>query len=132
MCHAILFLPAIALPIFWLLPFETAFPLYLSIVGISFIIYFKIFKAMRQQIRTGIEGMLGKKALVIEDIDPDGKIQYATEIWCATTTNNRLNKGEQVKICEIQGLMVLVEAIPADGEMMEIGVNGRNQTEVFD
>jgi len=38
---------------------------------------------MQQQIKTGIEGMLGKKGLVVEDIDPEGNIQYAGEIWGA-------------------------------------------------
>ena len=48
---------------------------------------------MRQQILTGREGIVGKKGLVIEDIDPEGKIQYASEIWNAKTN------GELALIC---------------------------------
>jgi hypothetical protein len=32
------------------------------------------------EVRTGQEAMLGKEGLVVKDIDPEGKIQYASEI----------------------------------------------------
>ena len=111
MCHLILFLPVFALPVFWFFPFETALPSYLIIFGVSLLIYFKIFKAIRQQVQTGGEGIVGKKGLVIEDIDPEGKIQYASEIWNAKTIGNRFSKGEYVRICGIRRLMLQVEEL---------------------
>ena len=110
-CHLVLFLPVFALPVFWFFPFETALPSYLIILGVSLFIYFKIFKAMRQQVLTGREGIVGKKGLVIEDIDPEGKIQYASEIWNARTSGNRFSKGEHVRICGIKRLMLQVEKL---------------------
>ena len=74
---------------------------------------------MRQQVLTGFEGMLGKKGLVVEDIDPEGKIKYASEIWGAATKGNRFLKGQHVMICGIHGMMLLVEEIPADGNKIE-------------
>ena len=112
MCHLILFLPIIAVSLFWIFPFYIALPLYLLILGISLFLYFKIFQAMRQKVKTGREAMLGKKGLVVEDIDPDGKIQYANEIWNATAGGRRFLKGEQVKIIGIRGLVLLVEKMP--------------------
>ena len=109
MCHLILFIPAFALPLFWIFPLSTALPLYSFILGISLFIYFKIFQAMRQEVRTGREAMLGKKGVVIEDIVPEGKIQYANEIWDATAKGKRFLKGEQVRISGIRGLWLLVE-----------------------
>ncbi len=64
---------------------------------------------MRQEVKTGQEAMLGKKGLVVEDIDPEGKIQYANEIWDATARGSRFLKGEQVKIRGIRGLVLQVE-----------------------
>ena len=119
MCHLILFLPVLTLPVFWIFPFNTALPLYFSILGISLLIYFKIFKAMRQQVLTGFEGMFEKKGLVVEDIDPEGKIKYASEIWGAETKGNRFLKGQHVMICGIRGMMLLVEEIPAGGNKIE-------------
>ena len=120
MCHLILFLPAFAMPVFWLFPFSTALPIYLMTVGLSFLIYINIFKAMRQQVQTGQEGMLGKKGLVIQDINPEGKIQYAGEIWDAKTKGDRFSRGDQVKICGVQGLVCLVEEISMNMGQMKI------------
>jgi membrane-bound serine protease (ClpP class) len=114
MCHLILFLPFFAVPLFWIFPFVTALPLYLLVLGISLFLYFKIFQAMRQKVKTGQEAMLGKKGLVVEDIDPEGKIQYANEIWDATARESCFFKGEQVKIREIHGLVLQVEKMPGE------------------
>jgi membrane-bound serine protease (ClpP class) len=114
MCHLILFLPFFAVPLFWIFPFETALSLYLLVLGISLLLYFKIFQAMRQKVKTGQEAMLGKKGLVVEDIDPEGKIQYANEIWDATARGCCFVRGEHVKIREIRGLVLQVEEMPGE------------------
>jgi len=112
MCHLILFLPVFALPLFWLLPISSALPLYLVITAISFFLYFKVFQAMHQGVQTGQEAMSGKKALVIKDIDPEGKIEYAGEIWDATGKGKRFLKGEQVVIRKFSGLSLIVDEMP--------------------
>ncbi len=108
------FSPFFAVPLFWIFPFATALPLYLFVLGISLFLYFKIFQAMRQDVKTGQEAMLGKKGLVVEDIDPEGKIQYANEIWDATARGSRFLKGEQVKIRGVRGLVLQVEKMPGE------------------
>jgi len=102
-------LPFAGLGVFWIYPFTTALPIYLLILGISLFLYVKVFQAMTLRVATGQEGMLGKKGVVIEDIDPEGKIQYASEIWDATARGKRLLKGEKVVISGIRGLRLLVE-----------------------
>jgi membrane protein implicated in regulation of membrane protease activity len=81
MCHLIFFLPFFGLPVFWIFPFNIALPVYLFIIGISMLLYYKIFQAMRAKVRNGQEAMLGKTGVVLKNIDPEGKIKYATEIW---------------------------------------------------
>ncbi len=61
---------------------------------------------------------MGKRGLVVEDIDPQGKIEYASEIWDAMTEGKWLPKGEQVMIIGFQGLGLLVVEIP-DESIME-------------
>jgi membrane-bound ClpP family serine protease len=112
MCHLILLLPIFALPLFWIFPLDAALPSYAVITGVSFLIYIRVFQALMRVPRTGREAMLGKKGLVIEDIDPAGKIQYPGEIWNATTTGKRLTKGELIRIAAVQNLMLLVEEMP--------------------
>lgn len=113
MCHLIFFIPFFALPVFWLLPFNTALTIYLLVCGICFFIYFKIFQAMRLKPLNGKEAMLGETGRVVQDIDPEGKIQYATEIWNAMADGQKFARGDKVAICGFSwGLRVLVEAIP--------------------
>ena len=112
MCHLILFLPAFALPLFWIFPLGVAGPTYAFITGISFLLYYKIFHAMRLGVRTGYEAMLGKKGVVVEEIDPEGKIRYAGEIWNAAAERKRFSKGDLVRIGGLRGLTLLVEETP--------------------
>lgn len=113
MCHLIFFIPFFALPVLWIFPFNIALTIYLVICGISFFIYFKIFQAMRMKPWNGKEAMLGRTGLVIEDIDPEGKIRYATEIWNAISDGKKFSKGDKVIIQGFSwGLRVRVQEIP--------------------
>jgi membrane protein implicated in regulation of membrane protease activity len=106
-CHLILFIPVFALPAFWLFPFSTALPLYLFILVISGFLYFKVFHQ---------EAMLGKEGLVVKDIAPEGKIQYANEIWDAMAEEKWFPIGERVRIKGFQGMRLLVEERPIETE----------------
>jgi hypothetical protein len=59
--------------------------------------------------------MLGKSAVVIEDIDPEGKIGYASEIWDAVSRDTPLFNGTHVRINKASGLRVDVEPIAGAG-----------------
>ena len=111
MCHLIFFIPFFALTVFWILPFNTALTIYLITCGICFFIYFKIFQAMRINPWNGKEAMLGKNGLVIQDIDPEGKIQYATEIWNAIADGKKFMRGDEVIIHGFSwGLRLVVDS----------------------
>ena len=114
MCHLILLMPFFGLPVFWLFPFSTALMIYLVILGISLFLYFLIFKAMMAKPRVGKEAMVGKNGLVIKDIAPEGKIQYATEIWNAIADGQKFSVGEQVMIYGFWGMNVLVKEVPTE------------------
>jgi membrane-bound ClpP family serine protease len=110
MCHLIFFIPIFGLPVFWIFPFNIALPIYLLIVGVSMVVYYKIFQAMRARVRNGLEAMLGKTGVVLKNIDPEGKIRYATEIWNAVAEGKKLLEGEKVVISGFShGLRVTVE-----------------------
>ena len=85
----------------------------LEIKAASFITYFKIFQAMRMKPWNGKEAMVGRTGLVIQDIDPEGKIQYDTEIWNAIADGKKFAKGDKVIIHGFSwGLRVLVQETP--------------------
>ena len=53
-CHAVLLLPFVALPLFWLLPLGYALPIYVVIVLISAFLYWLIRRAMRKPLATNV------------------------------------------------------------------------------
>jgi membrane-bound ClpP family serine protease len=108
MCHVILSFPILALPLFYLLPFKTALPIYLSVLLFTWFVYFKMIAAMRAKVQTGKEGMIGEEALVLEDIDPEGKVMVWSEIWSATAKGKRFQKGQRVVIYGFEGLTAVV------------------------
>lgn len=108
MCHILLLFPILALPIFFFLPLQTAATAYVVILLITAFLYFKIISALRSKVQTGLEAMINEEALVIEDIDPEGKVMFWSEIWRATASGKRFRKGEKVKIYGFNGLEAIV------------------------
>ena len=68
---------------------------------------------MRLKPLNGRKAMLGETGRVVQDIDPEGKIQYATEIWNAIANGKKFAQGEKVIIRGFGwGMRVLVEDVP--------------------
>jgi membrane-bound serine protease (ClpP class) len=62
----------------------------------------------RYRIVTGVEGLVGSKAEVIEACDPRGRVRFRGEIWHAHC-DSRAAIGETVTITGVQGLTLRVE-----------------------
>ena len=109
MCHIILFsFPILGLALFHFFPLGVALPAYLAILGASALLYYKIFGALTAKVQTGMEGMVGEEALVIEDLNPEGKVSFRNEIWTASATGKSFLKGMKVAIRKFQGLELIV------------------------
>lgn len=57
----------------------------------------------------GPEGLVGRTALVVEDLSPDGVVKLDGELWKAECLNGTAKRGEKVKITAVRGTKVLVE-----------------------
>lgn len=110
MCHLIFFLPVIGLGVFLLFPFEVALPLYVVILATSAFLYFVIWRALRLPIQTGAEGMIGKEAQVVRDLNPEGVIQLRNELWSAKSSES-IRRGEKVTIVAVKGLVATVRPV---------------------
>jgi membrane-bound ClpP family serine protease len=108
MCHIVLFSPILALPLFFFFPLRTAIPAYFAVLLTAGFIYFKIIAAMKAKVQTGMEGMTNREAVVVEDIDPVGKVKFRNELWAAKTEGKRFSKGQRVRIYGFQDLKVIV------------------------
>jgi len=103
-------LPILGIGLFFYLPFWTALPSYICLVIFSGLVYYGMFAGMKGKVQSGMEKMIGRDALVIEDIDPDGKVEYGNEIWSAVAVGKKISKGEKVQICGFQGMRLIVGA----------------------
>jgi len=73
------------------------------------LLYYKIFKAMRAKVCNGLAAMLGKTGVVLQNIEPEGKIKYTSEIWNAVTDGKKFLAGENVVISGFSyGMRVIV------------------------
>jgi membrane-bound ClpP family serine protease len=107
-------LPIFGLFLFFVLPFWTAFPVYLGLILLAGLVYYGMYSAMGGQKKglTGKEKMIGGEASAIEEIDPEGRVDYEGEIWSATAEGNKIARGSKVKIMGFRGTVLRVEEIP--------------------
>ena len=107
--------PLLALLLFYYLPLSTALPIYIVILIVAGFCHYFMYQSMRVKARTGLEAMIGGEALVLEDIDPDGKIRFKNELWNATARGKKILAGKKVRTLKARGLVLIMElaALPA-------------------
>ncbi len=114
MCHLILFLPLLGLPIFWLMPLSFALPSYSVIVLMSVLLYWFIAKSMKQPLQDGFQSLIGTKAEVVSEMGPDHSAKYLVrsrgELWSAYTSE-RLQAGDQVSIVAVKGIGLVIRPV---------------------
>jgi membrane-bound ClpP family serine protease len=108
--------PILALPLFYYFPLGTALPIYIVILIASAYCNIIMVWSMRTKAKSGVAAMIGRTALVIEDIAPEGKVRVWGEIWTATGSNKRIPAGKEVKILDAKGLVLSVDALDEDHE----------------
>ncbi|MBI4186359.1 MAG: NfeD family protein [Chloroflexi bacterium] len=111
MCHLVLLMPVLGLPLFWLLPLSDALPGYGFIVLLSAGLYWPIARAMRRPVQDGFQSLVGTSAEVVSRSRPEQLAHYLVrsggELWSAYC-NEALEVGEQVKIVGVKGIGVIV------------------------
>jgi membrane-bound ClpP family serine protease len=100
--------PVFALALFLFLPFYTALPIYIPIFIFGVIVNYKMMRSIKLPVWGGLEEMMGQEAIVIDDIDPEGKVRFRDEIWAATAKGEKLEQGEKARIVGSRGLVLVV------------------------
>jgi membrane-bound ClpP family serine protease len=113
MCHILWMMPILALPLFWLFDFWVALPLYLGLLALSGVVMLLTVHSIKQQPSSGIEGMHGDLAEVVEAIRSRGRVRYHNELWYAES-RQPLEVGETVRIVGNKRLCLLVEKLSAE------------------
>jgi len=98
MCHLLLALPFLALPVFWLLPLSSALSVYGVVTAVSLLIYWYALQAMKRPVVTGMEGMIGEAGMVVEAGGPELLVQIRNELWHAASDGAPLRNGDWVEV----------------------------------
>jgi membrane protein implicated in regulation of membrane protease activity len=108
MCHLILFLPIIALPMLWLLPLGIGVPLYGLVLIVAVGAFTMVLRAMRRPVTAGPEALIHALA---EDrsVDRDrAHVWVQGEQWAATCAEGVLVVGDKVEVIGRDGLTLQV------------------------
>jgi len=85
----------------------------LVVIGVIIGLYIRwvIGPIRRRSKLTGPESMMGKTGVAITDLKPKGEVRVAGENWRAESLSGDIDKGEQVRVKALRGLVVMVEKI---------------------
>lgn len=108
MCHLLLGLPLLALPVFWLLPLPLATAVYGVTAAASLIVYLYAWKAMRMPRLNGIDGMLGASGRVVRVDERGATLLVHGELWSAEARGEKLALGDEAIIAGFEGLRLRV------------------------
>jgi len=90
----------------------TMFVLGVTVCTIGFFVIAakKVVESMHERIKTGPEALIGKKATVIEELNPRGMVKIDSETWSAVSINGEfIEKDETAEVVEVRGSMLYVQ-----------------------
>jgi membrane protein implicated in regulation of membrane protease activity len=107
MCHVLFAFPFIGLVLFWLLPLEQAVLLYSLLLIVCSVLFWLTWKDFWRPVRTGVEGMVGGKAEVIQNGNGIVKVFFKGETWDAISAED-LSVGQTVEITGVERMRLVV------------------------
>lgn len=111
MCHLILSLPLLALPVFWLLPLGAAIPLYGATLALTAGVYVLAVMAMRKPVCTGAEDLLHAAGTVRAVNGGKLTVWVKSELWSAETGDGAVTVGDAVEVLAVDGLRLRVRKL---------------------
>ncbi len=67
------------------------------------------FGALRSTAKSGMESYIGKVGVVLEELDPYGRIQLDYEDWRAKSIGKKINRRQKVKVVSFSGNTLIVK-----------------------
>ena len=84
-------------------------------------------RARHEPVSGGIEAVVGREGIVLEDLDPRGLVRVQRETWSAESAGGKIPRGRGVRVVRVVGgvrLIVEPAAAPADRELARHPVAG--------
>ena len=80
------------------------FLIFKDVIAVKFL--WEVFDKM---VEVGPEALIGKEAMVVEELNPKGVVKIGNELWIAECVNGAAKRGEKVKVIEVRSTRLLVE-----------------------
>lgn len=104
MCHVLLLLPVLALPVFWIWPAEIALPVYGVAAAVPFGIYALVYWAWKVPLAHGPQMLIGATGHVVSVEGRRVTLRVRGELWLADARGELLKQGEEAEVTAIDGL----------------------------
>jgi membrane protein implicated in regulation of membrane protease activity len=114
MCHLILLLPLLALPLCWLVPLSIAVPVYAAVLVISGGSYFLAIRAVHRPVQIGVQALLHSRGEVLGRDGELFRVRVHSEVWSAESQDT-LRPGDRVEVLAVDGLRLRVRRISENG-----------------
>ena len=115
MCHLLLLLPFVMLPVFWLWPASVAVPVYAAAALVSGILYWYTLKSARLPKLNGAESMLGAVGRIVDRGERSVTLFFHGEMWSADADGEPLAVGDEAVVVGIEGLRLRVRKATPQG-----------------
>jgi len=110
MCHLLLLLPVLALPVFWIWPLEIALPVYGVAAAASLGVYALVVWALRAPLRHGPQTLVGATGKIVDIGERCVTLRVGGELWLANVRGTPLSPGEDAVVIAVDGLRLTVRA----------------------
>ena len=109
MCHVLLALPILALPVFWLFPLDIAAPVYAVAFALAVGGYALAFDSMHRPVVSGKEALIHATGVVERIVDGVPSVFINGEHWTAASSDDQqLEPGDHVEVVSMDGLTLRV------------------------
>jgi len=80
---------------------------------ISFALIALVVRARRRPVTSGVEGMIGAKAVALTPLLPEGRVSYGGEDWAAVLDDSATSAdaGSEVRVVSVEGLRLRVQPV---------------------
>ena len=112
MCHLILIMPLLALPVLWLLPLGEGVAAYAGVLGVSVVVYRLALKAMHAPLQNGPGTLLHATGTVRAVQGRRGAVWVASELWSADFGDAIPAVGDRVEVVRVEGVRLTVRKAP--------------------
>lgn len=104
MCHLLLLLPVLALPVFWIWPPQISLPAYGIAAAASLGVYVLVYRAWKAPLAHGLQLLLGATGRVVSVEGRRATLRVRGELWVADVRGLPLVAGDEAEVVAVDGL----------------------------